>query len=420
MQQDLENILFPVMEVSDDRSSRPISVVMLTDPNDFDALREEWDQLLADSDQHVYFLRWSWIRLWWSTYAPPGARLNLMLCYDEHQRLIGLAPLYSRIRKIAGVPMLNELFFLGTGIEIITSEYLDIIARSGYESDVAKAIAQQLKQNREWDRLLLWGIPQDSKIYQHFQKEFGGKGRATVCDQMQSLDVEQSWETLKQEMGSNLRTNIDRYSRRMAKLYDCRFRSVETSEELETGLNEFIRLHTARWRSKGESGSFALRGFEKFLREAARRSLAEGRLKLWTLTLDGKCAAALLAFVDFGVAHYFQGGFDPEYGKHHLGTVMLSYCIQDCIGSKQISKFDFMGGGSAYKQSWTKSSREAIELEAFRHTLPAMLYRIARASKSSAAEVSRPFRRRIKTLNDAVKKALLAEILLVASVYMSF
>lgn len=420
MQQDVENLFFSGIEIVDENRSRPISVVTLTDINDFDALQQEWDQLLADSDQQVYFLRWSWNRRWWSAYAPPGGRLQLMLCYDEHRRLIGLAPLYSRRRSVAGVPMLKELFFLGTGMGILTSEYVDVIARTGYESEVAKAVAQRLKQCRDWDRLYLWGIPQDSKTLPHFQNELGLKSKVIVCDQAPYLDVDQSWESLKQEMGSNLRTNIDRYGRRLSKLYDCRFRSAETPEELETGLDEFIRLHTERWRSKGEGGSFALKGFEEFLREAARRSFREGRLKLWTLTLDGTYAAALLAFVDFGVAHYFQGGFDPAFGKHHLGTVMLSYCIQDCIQSKEISTFDFMGGGSAYKQAWTKTTREAVELEAFRPTISSALYRVAKTSKLNAAEATRPLRRRLKSLKGAAEKALPFEILIAATEYMYF
>src|SRR6185436_12837424 len=101
--------------------------------------------------------------------------------------------------------------------------------------------------------------------------------------------------------------------------------------ELEVALDEFIRLHQMRWTAKGESGSFAYPKFEAFLRTAVSQALSENRLGFWTLKLNGQCAATLLAFIDNGVAHYFQSGFDMNYAKYSLGSVMVAQCIQACV-----------------------------------------------------------------------------------------
>ena len=81
------------------------------------------------------------------------------------------------------------------------------------------------------------------------------------------------------------------------------------------------------------------------------------------LFLDGQCVATLQAFVDRGVAHYFQGGFASGYEKYHLGSVVLALAIQDCIAANDIDEFDFMGGGASYKESWTSSAYEAVAVE---------------------------------------------------------
>src|SRR5262249_37527858 len=147
-------------------------------------------------------------------------------------------------------------------------------------------------------------------------------------------------------LGKRLRREIERYNRRLLEAHDCYFHRVSTPEELGPAIDNLIRLHQALWQSRGQSGSFALRDFVSLLCEAIRRSLAEGRLRLWQLYADGQCVATVVAFLDNGIAHIFQGGFDPSFAKFEIGTLMIMYSIRDCIEDETINEFDFMGGKS--------------------------------------------------------------------------
>ena len=73
-----------------------------------------------------------------------------------------MAPLYWRQRRLLGIPCVRELLFLGMGIELKTSEYLDVIAREGYEDAVGQAVAQHLKDSRDWDHVNLSQVPATS------------------------------------------------------------------------------------------------------------------------------------------------------------------------------------------------------------------------------------------------------------------
>lgn len=343
--------------------SNALRVEVLTSEEDLDALKEDWEELLNESNQCVYFLRWSWNRLWWRNFAPLNSHLYLILCYDGGGQLVGLAPLYWRQRSVAGLSYLREALFLGSGIPITTSEHLDLIARRGCERIVAETIAAFVLEADDVDRLWLSGIPITSVVLPHFRRAIGMHHSIGVCNRSHSVDTRVDWHTFRQGLGKSTRAKIKRCTDRLFKLYDCEFRFVETEEELEPAMNALVQLHQARWNSKGEPGSFALPGVEAFLREAIAASLAEGRLRLWTLTVNGQVAAVLLAFLDNGVAHYFQGGFNPAFARDSLGTVMFALCIQDCIQSSEISTFDFMGGDALYKEHWTKSGRDSVELE---------------------------------------------------------
>src|SRR5581483_3569209 len=142
------------------------------------------------------------------------------------------------------------------------------------------------------------------------------------------IATDDDWETIKRGWSRQVSHTLERRMNKLHKDYAVEFKRVKTPAELEPALDEFIRLHQMRWTSKGESGSFAYPKFEGFLRTASRQALSEERLGFWTLELNGQCAAALLAFIDNGVAHHFQGGFDVSYAKYSLGSVMMAQCIQ--------------------------------------------------------------------------------------------
>lgn len=345
-----------------------------TDDEAFDDLRVEWDELLGASRQQVYFLRWHWTWTWWQTFRPPHSRLFIITCRDADDQLIGLAPLYWRQRTTAGIDHIREILFLGTGIFTETSEYLDLIARRGYEREVAEAVAEVLKGERHWDKLWLSEIPAASAVLPHLQQALGGDLEPTPCQTAHYVDTDTSWEALKQTLGRTTRQNTQRLARRLFENYDCAFSRAATADEVERGMAALVRLHQARWQMKGEPGSFALPGMERLLGEAARGALAEDRLRLWTLTIDGRVAAVQLAFLDNGTAHCFQVGFDPAYAKDSVGKVMLMLCIKDCVEDPQVREYDFMGGDQPYKECWAKAGRETLRLVWLRSGFRSLAY----------------------------------------------
>ena len=338
-------------------------VEVITDESGFDALKGDWENLLEESNQDVYFLSWNWNWLWWKIYAPPSSRLYLVVCYNKSGQLVGLAPLYWRQIFTAGVPHLGEALYLGTGIPITTSEYMNLIARRGYEREVGQAIASFILGDKTVDRLWLSEIPITSMTLPHFREALGPRQVVLVTNRSHYIDTGVDWNTFKQGLGKSSRTKLDRCTRRLFKTFECEFRCVQNAEELDSAIVELIQLHQARWHFKGESGSFALPGVEELLAGAMRSSFREGRLRVWTLSLDGRTAAVLLAFVSTGIAHYFQGGFDPKYASFSLGTVMFGLCIGACIEADDINAFDFMGGDASYKEHWTKLGRDSVSLE---------------------------------------------------------
>jgi CelD/BcsL family acetyltransferase involved in cellulose biosynthesis len=361
------------------RQSRLLKTEVFETVAEFDAFENDWNDLLEDSNQAVFFLRWNWNRLWWQAYAPGKGRPYLVVCRDSNERVVGLAPLYWR--EYQG---LREVLFLGTGISITTSEHLDLISRRGYEQAVGQSIAARILTDPEVGRVLLGEIPITSTVLPHFRRAMSGQQRIQICNRSHYIDTSVDWNAFNASLSKSMRTNLSYYTRKLFKTHKCHFRTVEAEDELTPAMHSLVRLHQARWSSKGERGAFGLPGVENFLREVMQASLGEGRLKLWTLELDGQTAAVLLAFVNNGVANYFQGGFDPTFAKESLGTVMCGLCIRACIESPDINEFNFMGGDPSYKERWTRSSRDSVMFEWLRPGIRSLLYRIGEQGENAS------------------------------------
>jgi Acetyltransferase (GNAT) domain len=375
-------------------SEDPALTVLLTttivrEPEEFERLEAEWDGLLSDSAQKCFFLRWHWNWLWWQHFAPRRSDLYIVKCTDANGRLAGIAPLYRRERQIFGVPCARELAMLGTGIELKTGEYLDIFARRGHEHAVSQAVGDCLEAQRAWDRLWLHAVPAGSGIIADVLRRLRGDISSAVCDSSPFIDTSVSWDDYRHSLGRSMRRNVDYYARRLFKKYACEFRLVESVADLEPAIDDLVRLHQMRWRSVEEPGVFNSPDVELFLRRVMRRSHSEGHLRLWTLSVDGTIEAALVGFLDNGVLHYFQKGFNPDYARDDLGTAMLSLCIRASFEDQRIRSFDFMSGGADYKKLWARLQRVTVLHEVSRPNLRAHSYTAVQYIREATAATLR-------------------------------
>lgn len=330
---------------------------VIDDATDFERLAREWDELLKDSDQCVYFLRHRWNLLWWRHFAPTGSRLHVIICRSTSGQLIGFAPLYQRATRVLGIPVGRELVLLGMGVPTKTSEHVDLAARRGWESRVAAAVVASLRTT-SWDRIWLSHVPSGSLILPHLARELGA--RVEICDRAPYVDTSKDWATFKGRFGRSMRRNVEYYPRRLFKTYPtAEFSLVESVDDVERAMDSLVELHRRRWRMVGEPGAFS-RNFESFLREAVRDAVRSSRCLFSTIKIDGRIQAALVGFIDNGVVHYFQKGFNPEYARDEIGNVIVALSIRACTQDPRTNRFDFMGGGAPYKSLWAREATENV------------------------------------------------------------
>ena len=68
-------------------------VEVISNSDDFLALRDQWNTLDESSNKSTLFNSWDWIYTWWETYEKQGKRsLYILSCTNIENEVIGIAP----------------------------------------------------------------------------------------------------------------------------------------------------------------------------------------------------------------------------------------------------------------------------------------------------------------------------------------
>src|SRR5207249_6418186 len=97
----------------------------------------------SEAADPAIFLSFPWIDAWWRHFGG-GSRPRLVTVWDDGGNLQGLAPLYARQLRLAGLPGPRVLRLMGD--EGVGSEYLGFLLRRDVQEDVLRRLAEHLRE----------------------------------------------------------------------------------------------------------------------------------------------------------------------------------------------------------------------------------------------------------------------------------
>src|SRR5919107_817280 len=142
-------------------------VTIVEDAQAFATLEQEWNDLYRDSALVTPFQSWAWLYSWWEAYGK-RYELQLITVRNGEGLLIGTLPLMLEGRR-----GFRRLLFMGTG----QSDYLDVLARKGWEAEVAEAGTQAVGQVGTWQVADLHQLRPASAAWGIFERWSGAKVR---------------------------------------------------------------------------------------------------------------------------------------------------------------------------------------------------------------------------------------------------
>ena len=305
-----------------------------------------WDDLLSACPSASIFSTWEWLTSWWRSFGA-GQRLLAVAFRDSAGRLVGLAPL--SLTSPSSPRRVLRLMGDGSG----DSDNLDLLARPGFENEVAKALLDYLRDHSgAWDLCQLNRVPSESPVGESLVRHLTQRRWTAISyPQPRSLvPLPETWEAYLNQLSSKERGKIGIRTRRLEKRYRVRYVKC-TEADLRTYLDVLFRLHQNRWQLRGEAGSFNFNARRQFYEEMGGLFLARQWLEFWLLELDGKVAAAQFGFRYRDTVYSLQEGFDPAYSSDSVGYVLRAHVLRDLIAAG-VRRYDFLWGESPAKARW--------------------------------------------------------------------
>jgi CelD/BcsL family acetyltransferase involved in cellulose biosynthesis len=320
--------------VSRDNTRSPLEAELISDPQRLEELEPAWRALWSTLEDVTPFQSPDWILPWWHHYGQ--GRLLTFAFWSDHQ-LAGLAPLYIYDDSTDST---RRVFLVGTG----NTDYLDVIIHPQFRRDCWQALVAEISQRRDlWDECNFQRLRRASTLLQHLVLDVGLVENSTEQEPCVVIDLCHGSPAEGMLKTSNV------YARRLASNEPF---SIEQSSP--TSLNEFLsafeQLHERRWRAKGLPGVLAEDRDRSFHREVAARFFQTGNLMFYALRIQGKLVSVVYGFHHRDRSYSYLSGFDPDYRRHSVGTILVGHAVQQAL--EQHRSFDFLKGQEPYKYRW--------------------------------------------------------------------
>lgn len=376
----------PERRMTADLPVAALEVERVRDPDAFRDLRNEWDELLQDSASDSLFLTWEWLHTWWKHLA--GPRKLFILTVRSGGRLVAIAPLALRTRWAAGVVPVRALEFLGS--DRLSSDYLDVIVRRGWQEQAVLALAEYLV--RRPFLLEMANVDKAGRVASSLAVALAQQGwslseaKVDVCPFINLSG--HTWESYLGIVDSKDRSDFGRSLRNLNKRFAVRFEEARSEEQRPHFLALLVALHNQRRQDRGGSDAFHTADLLSFHEELSRLTLDRGWLRLFVLSLDGRPAASLYGFRYHRTFYFLQTGFDPDYARQRVGLITVGLTVRSAI-AEGAEEYDFLRGAEPYKFRWAQEVRELTTLTVCPGRARELLYRRAQALTVAAKRTVR-------------------------------
>ncbi|HEY8524287.1 MAG TPA: GNAT family N-acetyltransferase [Acidimicrobiales bacterium] len=335
-----------------------LEMTVVTDAAALDGLRDEWEAAVtADPTPNVY-LTWEWVTTWWSHFGA-GNELHVVVVRDG-DGIVAIAPL-QRSRPGVGplaTPILQRISpdagdYGGIVLVRREDEAVEVLV-DHLEGQLCDGAASAVVLSR-----LLTDDPFLARLREALLRRTG-----TLAAQEAELegaclltDLRSGFNMTKQAKKHKIRQR----NRRLAEAHDEVVFAYHTGDDLDVGLDRLLKLHAARWEGRESEmhGLLADADREAFMLDAIRALDRKGRVRLLTLTADGRPVAAELDFELGSRLFMFKGAFDPEFSAFSPGQLLHHRVIEDGLAS-DVDVVDWGRGDQLYKRRWANGERQQV------------------------------------------------------------
>jgi tetratricopeptide (TPR) repeat protein len=345
--------------------------------SEIERLRENWEQVCAQTPEANFFVSWTWIYGLLKYQQQSGVpwfvvAVNLEA---EGEDYVAFFPLSVFTRNDADLGLYSQLGMSG----VTDSHYPGFICIPDYEAEAAAALATYLQDQEVWSVVELQHIQPQSLRWQHFLSQFSEE-RAKVIDARERVykdaldEIDNSicpyvslpddWESYVQGLGASTRKNLRKKLKRFAEQREnpegCHIVYAD-AENIDWALDALLGLWQANWESR--KGAHQCKSIASSWRNLLKHCFEQGCVYLPVLQWKDHPVGAVAHFVDKSrkALLSFVSARDESFDKFPPGLILHAEAIRYAI-DQGFETYDFLMGNEAYKYSFGVQEREVTTL----------------------------------------------------------
>ncbi|QSQ27948.1 GNAT family N-acetyltransferase [Pyxidicoccus parkwayensis] len=326
----------------------------------FDALKEEWNDLVARTDDQVFY-RHEFLGCWLRHFAPEG-RLRILTGRDAEERLVAVLPLRAQYGRQYGMPVRQLLS--------LTNKHscrFDLLAENPRRAGTA--FLAHLLKDPSWDMLRLADVPEGSAAFAVLD---AARRVGMPCGTWESARspyalLPESVDAWQRERGRRSKP-LRRRRRRLEERGRVTLERVTGGERLPERLAEGFALERSGWKSQRGTAIAQSPKRLAFYSDLAGVAAKAGWLGLYSLRL-GTQPIAFQYGLEYGGRYLaMKPGYDERFAEVGPGQLLMEGLIQDCIG-RGVTELDLLGDDAPFKREWADLVRPHHWLFIYRNSL---------------------------------------------------
>jgi CelD/BcsL family acetyltransferase involved in cellulose biosynthesis len=321
----------------------------------------EWEQLAGRMRPWTPFTSPTWNQLWWK-----HCRKDTIAASDElyvhtvrsrsDRRLVAVAPLLRRRFPGVGPAAFRVIDFFGSDPSL--TEIRGLVCEQSQQAAVFSALREHFRaHDDEWDIINWHGLTTDTA---GLDTQTGRHLRVKAEAPDYFMPLAGQWENVLASVSSNMRKSVRKsYEFLASDGYQFCFKVIDQSIDVRKPLNTFYRLHAARGSVTDmkvkHPDRFSPPEYRGFLDELAFEMWQQDRFRIFEIEVDGETIGSRLAFIFDGTLYLYYSGFDPEWKKYAVMTLLMAEIMKWAIDQK-IKIVNLSTGSDASKLRWKPSN----------------------------------------------------------------
>ena len=346
----------------------PVAIEIVDDERGLEAMRAEWDALVAACHRPSPCATHAWATAWWRAFGnrADGAGRDtqpfVVVLRDAGGRLVGVVPFVEdRPASPLRVRRLRALGFVGQDGVFDMTEEPSLLVMEGWEARTLAALATALRpglQAGRWDSVHLRVLAEAAA--RPLQDALSAtRGQASVRIDVRGgsdyATLPGSWGDYRKAMTRSMRDNLPYYPRLLSRDgHDWRVRTLTEPGDMADAAARLAALHRARAASaKGKRHDAHVHGpvQEAFLSDLLCRLAARGEARVAELVVDGRVVASQ-AFLEAGdTMTVYYSGYEEAWSKYSPIFVIDAVVFRDAL-ERGVRRLDFLRSPAPWKARW--------------------------------------------------------------------